>query len=191
MPRNETQTRSDLEFRALEAPEAAKLVACLRRCYGESHVDPGLYDAAAIAAAMTAGLRRSAVAVTPDDEVVAHLGIALRWPGDSTADVGLTLVDPSYRGRGLARRLSLEIGRIALQMGLIGLHDYPVTVHGATQRLASEHALSVGLLLDNLPADVHFNAMEAGAGGDASAARGTWAVPAPAATRSSPTPSIA
>jgi GNAT superfamily N-acetyltransferase len=158
-----------LVFRDLEAGEGASLVSCLRRCYGESHVDPGLYDAAAIDAAIAAGLRRSAVAVTPGGEVVAHLGISLRRPGDITADVGLTLVDPSHRGRGLARRLSVDVGRMALEMGLVGLHDYPVTVHGATQRLAAEHAHTVGLLLDNLPADVEFNAMEADADARATA----------------------
>jgi GNAT superfamily N-acetyltransferase len=160
---------SELVFRVLEAGEAAKLVSCLRRCYGESHVDPGLYDAPAIDEAIASGLRRSAVAVAPTGEVVGHLGIALRRPDDTTADVGLTLVDPSYRGRGLAHRLSVEVGRMAIQMGLVGLHDYPVTVHGATQRLAAEHALTVGLLLDNLPADVQFNAMDAGGDAEATA----------------------
>jgi serine/threonine-protein kinase RsbW len=160
---------SGLVFRALEAGEAAKLVSCLRRCYGDSHVDPGLYDAPAIERAIASGMRRSAVAVTPAGEVVGHLGIALRRPGDTTADVGLTLVDPRYRGRGLAHRLSVEIGRMAIETGLVGLHDYPVTVHGATQRLGAEYALSVGLLLDNLPADVQFGAMEAGGDGDATA----------------------
>jgi GNAT superfamily N-acetyltransferase len=158
-----------LVFRALEAGEGAKLVSCLRRCYGESHLDPGLYDAPAIDEAISAGMRRSAVAVTPSGDVVAHLGIALRRPGDITADVGLTLVDPLHRGRGLARRLSVEVGRMAIEMGLVGLHDYPVTVHGATQRLAAEHAHVVGLLLDNVPADVQFNAMESNAAGEATA----------------------
>jgi GNAT superfamily N-acetyltransferase len=167
--RRSSEDETALVFRALEAGEGAKLVSCLRRCYGESHVDPGLYDAAAIDAAIAAGLRRSAVAVTPGGEVVAHLGISLRRPGDITADVGLTLVDPSHRGRGLARRLSVEVGQMAIQMGLVGLHDYPVTVHGATQRLASEHARTVGFLLDNMPADVRFNAMEADAEGGATA----------------------
>jgi len=132
-------------------------------------VDPGLYDAVAIDAALASGLRRSAVAVAPDGEVVGHLGIALRHPGDTTADVGLTLVDPNYRGQGLARRLGVEISRMAVEMGLVGLHDYPVTVHGATQRLAAEQAHTVGLLLDNLPADVQFNSMEAGSRGEATA----------------------
>jgi hypothetical protein len=65
--------------------------------------------------------------------------------------------------------MSIEIGRMAIETGLVGLHDYPVTVHGATQRLGAEYALSVGLLLDNLPADVQFGAMEAGGDGDATA----------------------
>ena len=160
---------TELVFRALKAGEGAKLVSCLRRCYGESHVDPGLYDALAIDEALASGLRRSAVALTPAGEVVGHIGIVLRRPDDTTADVGLTLVDPSYRGRGLAHRLSVEVGRMAIAMHLVGLHDYPVTVHGATQRLGAERALTVGLLLDNLPADVQFNAMEPGKDAEATA----------------------
>ncbi len=41
----------------------------------------------------------------------------------------------------------------------MGVHDYPVTVHGATQRLAVEQGIYTGLMLDNVPADVTFRDM--------------------------------
>ncbi len=150
---------ASLELRRLSAGEGAKLVACIRRCYGESHVDPSLYDARLLDEQLASGRRHSAVALTPDGEVVGHLGLVIRQPGDATADAGLTMVDPRFRGRGLAHALAIELGRVALELGLVGLHDYPVTVHGGTQRLATDRALAVGFLLDNLPADVEFNDM--------------------------------
>jgi hypothetical protein len=149
-----------LELRRLEPGEGAKLVACIRRCYGETHVDPNLYDASAIDGDLASGRRHSAVALTPRGEVVGHLGLVIRRPGDNTADAGLTMVDPDLRGQGLAHRLAIELGRIAIERELVGLHDYPVTVHGGTQRLATDRALGVGLLLDNMPPDVEFNAMD-------------------------------
>jgi serine/threonine-protein kinase RsbW len=152
-----------LEYRRLEPGEGAKLVACIRRCYGESHVDPALYVAAAIDDDLATGRRHSAVALTPSGQVVGHLGLVIRRPGDITADAGLTMVDPGLRGRGIAYKLAIELGRIAIQLELVGLHDYPVTVHGGTQRLATDLALGVGLLLDNMPADVEFNAMSSSA----------------------------
>ena len=148
-----------LTLRRLEAGEGSRLVRCIERCYGATHVEPALYDAEAIDAQLAAGLRHAAVAVTEDGEVGAHLGIALRRAGDRTADTGLTMVDPRFRGRGLAHRLALEVGRIALELGLHGLHDYPVTVHGGTQRLGGDHAIGVGFLIDNMPADVDFREM--------------------------------
>ena len=180
-----------LVFRALEPGEGAKLVDCVRRCYGDTHVDPGLYDVAAVDAALADGSRRSAVGVTPDGEVIAHLGLVLRRPGDVTADAGLTMVDPRYRGRGLARRLSVEVGCMANELGLVGLHDYPVTVHAGTQRLA-KGAPVVGLLLDNMPADVDFQEMEAPetAGATASLVRYMALRPAPARVVHLPAPYV-
>ena len=148
-----------LELRRLLPEEGEKLVACIRRCYGESHVDASLYDAGRLDAELASRRRHSAVALTPAGEVVGHLGLVIRHPGDNTADAGLTMVDPRLRGRGLAHRLALELGRLAVELGLVGLHDYPVTVHGGTQRLATDRALAVGFLLDNMPADVAFHDM--------------------------------
>ncbi len=148
-----------LELRRLLPGEGEKLVACIRRCYGESHVDASLYDAGRLDAELASRRRHSAVALTPAGEVVGHLGLVIRHPGDNTADAGLTMVDPRFRGRGLAHRLALELGRLAVELGLVGLHDYPVTVHGGTQRLATDRALAVGFLLDNMPPDVAFHDM--------------------------------
>jgi len=174
---------SDLVHRALEAGEGDRLVACLRRCYGGSHVDPALYDAAAIDAALAAGRRAAAVAVNAAGEVVGHIGYVRRRPDDDTADAGLTLVDPRYRGRGIAHRRSVEIGRMALRRGLVGVHDYPVTVHGATQRVASDHARCVGLLLDNMPGDVEWTEMAAAGAGAATASLVRYMGLAPAPPR--------
>jgi serine/threonine-protein kinase RsbW len=148
-----------LEIRTLRAEEAPGLVACVRRCYGDSYLDPAQYDAPAIAAAIRQGRRHSLVAVTATGVVVGHMGLSLRRLGDNSADAGMTLVDPGHRGRGLSRELGLAVARKGRELGLVGAHDYPVTVHAATQRIGAGFGVDTGLLLDNMPADVTFQQM--------------------------------
>lgn len=179
----------DPEIRLLRADEAPRLVACVRRCYGDSYLDPGQYDADAIAAAIAGGRRHSLVAVTAGGEVVGHMGLVLRRPGDNTADAGLTLVDPDFRGRGLARALGLALGRRGRELSLVGAHDYPVTVHAATQRIGAGFGIDTGLLLANVPADLRFQQM--GVAGDARSAsliRYLPLAPAPERTLYAPAP---
>jgi serine/threonine-protein kinase RsbW len=153
-------TADPIEIRALRPDEAQKLVACVRRCYGDSYIDPAQYDGERIAQAIAEGRRHALVALSPSGEVVGHMGITLRRQGDRTADAGMTLVDPRYRGRGIAHELGAALGRAAQALELVGAHDYPVTVHGATQRVGADHLITTGLLLDNMPADVSFQEME-------------------------------
>ena len=117
----------ELVIRPLRADEAPRLVACVRRCYGESYIDPAQYDADEIARSIAEGRRHAIAAVARDGEVVGHIGLTLRRAGDVTADAGMTLVDPRFRGRKLARAISLALGRRAIELGLVGMHDYPVT----------------------------------------------------------------
>ena len=114
-----TAEHGELTIRALRADEAPELVACVQRCYGDTYVDPGQYDSDAIARAIRDGRRHSLVAVTPDGAVVGHMGLTLRRIGDNTADAGLTLVDPEYRGRGLSRALGMALGRKGAALGLV------------------------------------------------------------------------
>lgn len=163
--------REKLELRNLLPEEATALVACLRRCYGESYVDPTLYDADGLERSMRAGLLHPLVAINENGEVVGHMSLTLRRAGDLTADAGTTLVDPRYRGLKIATAVSRLLGRRAQELGLVGAHDYPVTVHAATQKLGAGFGTDTGLLLDNMPAEVRFEQMDTEPGRSASLIR--------------------
>jgi len=154
-----------ISVRCLDAGEAPRLVACVRRCYGDTYADRSFYDSEGIARRIDGGSLRSIVAVNAAGEVVGHMGISLRRTGDITADAGTTLVDPRYRGRKIARSVAIELARQAVDLGLVAVHDYPVTVHGATQKLGAEIGAESGLMLSNMPAETSFREMEDSAGG--------------------------
>jgi serine/threonine-protein kinase RsbW len=80
----------------------------------------------------------------------------------------MTLVNPSHRGQGIARMVAAGLAEQAVALNLCGLHDYPVTVHAATQRIAKGYGVDTGLLLANMPADVSFTSMDATSGGRSS-----------------------
>ena len=149
----------EVEIRLLRADEVARLISLVRRCYGDSYIDPTQYDEASVRRSITEGLRHSIVGFDSAGRAIAHMSFSLRRLGDLTADAGMTLVDPDYRGRKLAMRCGIALGQRASEIGLVGAHDYPVTVHGATQRLAVDQGIYTGLMLDNVPADVSFRDM--------------------------------
>ncbi|MEM7138378.1 MAG: GNAT family N-acetyltransferase [Myxococcota bacterium] len=157
----------DLTVRLLDGEEARLLVELIRRCYGETYIDPSFYDEVGVRGRLESGELSSIGAFTESGDLVGHMGITRRSWGGNTADAGMTLVDPAHRGRGIARQVAVGLAERSIAMGLVGVHDYPVTVHGATQRLAKGYGTDMGLMLANMPGDVSFEDMET----DASAAR--------------------
>lgn len=159
---SDTPTGSDpIELRLLTPAEADKLVALIRRCYGDTYIDPAMYRVDHVRGLLEAGsLQSTGALVRSGGRLVGHMAIRMTPRGALSADAGMTLVDPEFRGRGLARGLAVGMARRAIALGLVGVHDYPVTVHGATQRLGRGVGANTGLMLRNLPADVRFEAMD-------------------------------
>ncbi|MEM8606197.1 MAG: GNAT family N-acetyltransferase [Myxococcota bacterium] len=149
---------SEVTVRLLRREEADLLIGLIRRCYGETYIDSSFYDEAVVEGRLRDG-ELSSVGAFDSGALVGHMGITRRPWGGNTADAGMTLVDPSYRGRGIARQVAVGLAEQSVAMGLVGVHDYPVTVHGATQRLAKGYGANTGLLLANMPADVSFENM--------------------------------
>jgi len=164
----------DLAIRLVTAGEAASLMALIRRCYGDTYIDPDFYDDGVVGERLASGRLHSIGAFSTDGALVGHMGIRVRAHGGVTADAGMTLVDPDYRGRGVARRVSIGLAKQALALGLVGVHDYPVTVHAATQRLGAGIGIDTGLLIANLPADVAFQSMETPGRGTRSSSLMRW-----------------
>lgn len=164
----------DVAVRVLEPDEAPHLIGLIRRCYGETYIDPKFYDEASVRALLSSAKLHSVGACLPSGELVGHMGITARPWGGATADAGMTLVDPAHRGKGIARQVAVGLAERSVALGLIGVHDYPVTVHAATQRLAKGFGVDTGLMLANMPADVSFQEMETPAPGQRSSSLIRW-----------------
>ena len=123
----------NIDVRLVAPEESSLLIGLIRRCYGESYIDPSFYDAEVVTERLASGRLHSIGAFMEAGTLVGHMGITLRPHGGITADAGMTLVDPAFRGLGIARRVAGGLAKQAIALGLVGVHDYPVTVHAATQ----------------------------------------------------------
>jgi len=155
----------DIAVRLVAPAEASLLIALIRSCYGETYVDPSFYHEPAVSELLASQRLHSIGAFTDAGQLVGHMGITARAHGGITADAGMTLVDPAFRGRGIARRVAGGLARQSMALGLVGVHDYPVTVHAATQRIGAGFGVDTGLMLANMPGDVVFQEIETPAPG--------------------------
>lgn len=153
-------SNDDIAVRLLAPDEASLLIGLIRRCYGDTYIDPSFYSEGVVDELLSRRGLHSIGAVTGAGQLVGHMGITLRPYGGNTADAGMTLVDPAFRGRGIARRVAVGLAKQSMALGLVGVHDYPVTVHAATQRIGAGFGVDTGLMLANMPADVVFEEID-------------------------------
>lgn len=155
---------TQLSIRPLAAEDAPALTRCFERCYGDSYVTASFYDPAEIRARVDDGRLRSVVAVDPSNEVVGHMGLTRRDPTAITADAGNTVVDPRYRNQKLAARLGGALVHLSREVGLVGFHHYPTTMHPALQKLAvAGGGTETGIMLDYIPAGTEYLGIGSGA----------------------------
>ena len=137
-----------LEIRPMDAGEARELVRCVYRCYGYSYLDPTLYEPRAIAHTIRSGQMYSVVAACPDGSIVGHSALFTEEPGDAVPEAGRLVVDPRFRGHGLAGKLAERRRRHAEDSGLPGFWAECVTNHVASQReVLAGGGAEVGLLI--------------------------------------------
>ncbi len=137
-----------VEIRELTADDAAALTRCIYRTYGWTYPYPAIYYPERIAAAIADGTRKGWVAVTPDGEVVCHMGIVFETDGVVMAGGGVT--DPRFRRRGLLIELGMRYYEWLLgEQGPATALAEPVLTHPITQKMALSPGRDlVGLLLD-------------------------------------------
>jgi serine/threonine-protein kinase RsbW len=164
----------DIVVRLLAPEEALLLIGLIRRCYGETYIDPSFYREAVVGELLASRRLHSIGAFTEAGELAGHMGISVRAHGGVTADAGMTLVDPAFRGRGIARRVAVGLAQQSMALGLVGVHDYPVTVHAATQRIGAAFGVDTGLMLGNMPGDVVFQEMKSPASGSRTSSLIRW-----------------
>jgi RimJ/RimL family protein N-acetyltransferase len=134
-----------VEVRPLRVEDAFELTRCIFRCYGWTYAVQDMYFPDRIAAAIEAGRRVGGVAVTPDGEVVAHVGYA--YVADGVVEGGVAVTDPRFRGRGLMGQVAQEVDLHAL--GVTAVMGRAVLTHPVTQKASMGlGATLVGMYLD-------------------------------------------
>ncbi len=147
LPDDAPESDEPIELRPLVADDAFALTRCIFRCYGWTYAVHDMYYPDRIAAAIEAGRRIGAVAVTTDGEVVAHTGMAI--VADGVVESGAAVTDPRFRGRGMLMKLFAINRERADAMGVRAVMSRPVLTHGVTQKVALERGAQVmGMFLD-------------------------------------------
>ena len=155
----------DIEIRAIEARDADAVVACFRRCYGDTYPNDTFYDAAAIADRVRRGELRSAAAVTDAGVLVGHTGLTLRDPDAQVTEAGNTVVDPDFRGHGILGRMGALLARLCTDAGFTGYVHYPTTAHEVMQhRSVSGGGVETGVMLAYIPAETDYRDIDRSSG---------------------------
>ena len=123
----------DLHFRLLTPEDAVDLARLTYRAYGYTYT--GLaYLPEKLKEQLEFGYMKAVVVHNPNGLMIANLGLFFDKPGAKVADSGMAIVDPSYRGHNLFKRMkafAIEHGR---ETGMYGLYSESVTIHPYTQK---------------------------------------------------------
>ncbi len=129
----------DFTIRLMKPEESVQVSRCIYRTYRYTYLNEDLYFPERIESRNRDGRMISAVAVlnTPDTaepgEVIAHFALLPR-PNGRVAEIGIAVVQPKYRGRGLMKRLLEFIMDVAEERGFLALYGNAFTMHDLSQR---------------------------------------------------------
>lgn len=148
--KTETAAPGDIEYREMRPEDAVELARCFYRTYGMSApaADEVVYHPERCAERVRARLHLGTVAVTPQGRIVGHTALERESLDDPIAIGGYLVVDPEYRGHGIAERLTEIRFREGPSLGLRGMLAMAVTIHTASQKTSlANGGHEVGVLL--------------------------------------------
>ncbi len=143
-------SRAAIQYREMTPADALEVARCFYRTYGFTApvADEVIYHPDRLAARVSAGLHIGIVGVLPDGRIVGHEAISREHLNDPVATAGFLVVDPEFRGHGIAIALSDQRTARARVAGMRGLLGMAVTVHTASQKTClREGGHEVGVLL--------------------------------------------
>lgn len=153
----EVQEPVSVEVRLTRPEEILGVCRAIYRTYGYSYDHDVIYYPQRFAELMERGLVVSAVAVTPDGEVVGHSGLSLDLETSPIANLGMSVVNPELRGQGVAGKLGYFLNKTAREKGLQGLFCMSVTTHTYSQMAMHKGGYQdCGILLGFTPASTSF-----------------------------------
>ena len=151
-------------IRRLVVADAPALVACFRRCYGETYPNDDFYDAPRLAQRIELGSLRSAVAIANDGTLVGHTGLSVRHSDAKAIEAGNTVVDPACRGQGLLARIAALLNQLCTEAGYFAYVHYPTCAHEIMQKGSVRSGFETGVMLDYIPAETDYREIDQGDG---------------------------
>ncbi|HEY6598921.1 MAG TPA: GNAT family N-acetyltransferase [Pseudomonadales bacterium] len=141
------------------------MVACFRRCYGDTYPSDDFYDSERLRQRIESGSLRSVVAIGDDGVLVGHTGLTVRHAGAKAIEAGNTVVDPAARGQGLLGQMAAALTDLCLAHGYVGYVHYPTTAHEIMQKASVRGGgVETGVMLDYIPAETEYRAIDQGVG---------------------------
>jgi GNAT superfamily N-acetyltransferase len=154
-----------VEIRKLGEDDVPALIACTRRCYGESYPESDFYEASSIRSQLRAR-RLLSVAALVGSRVVGHIGMRISIPGDAVAETIAGFIDPDYRGQGLMSGMGSRLAAQYEELGIVAARHIATAAHDRTQRtIASSGGVATGVLLGHIPAGTDYRGLAHGFGG--------------------------
>ncbi|MEE8574518.1 MAG: GNAT family N-acetyltransferase [Thermodesulfobacteriota bacterium] len=129
----------DYTLRLMKPEEAIDVSRCIYMAYKYTYLNEDLYFPERIEAMNEDGQMISAVAVTGagtkdgDEEVIAHFALKPR-PDAKAAEIGVAVVVPKYRKRGIMKALLRFLIKIARRRGFSALYGNAFTMHILSQK---------------------------------------------------------
>jgi GNAT superfamily N-acetyltransferase len=130
--------------------DALEVARCFYRTYrlAAPLADEVIYHPERCAEQVRAGLHLAVVAEAPGGRIVGHNAVTREAPDDPLGVAGFLVVDPEFRGHGIAERVTELAFARARAAGLRGMLAMAVTVHTASQKTSLKNgAIETGVLL--------------------------------------------
>jgi ribosomal protein S18 acetylase RimI-like enzyme/anti-sigma regulatory factor (Ser/Thr protein kinase) len=140
----------EISYRDMTPDDAHAVATCFYRTYGFTApvADEVVYHPDKFAALVRGGLHLGTVAELSDGSIVGHIAVSREHPDDPIGVSGFLVVDPQFRGHGIADALSDRKRERGKRAGMKGMLGMAVTVHTASQKTSRrEGGREVGLLL--------------------------------------------
>jgi hypothetical protein len=150
-------------LRLLGPDEGHVLGDAIRVAYGDSYDAAWVYDADEVGRRIAAGTLVSAVAETPDGELLCHEAATITDEDPHVAEVGQAVTMPAARGHHLFPKVKLHLAEWATGAGLRGLFSEATTAHPYSEKANVDlGAKEAGFLLGWIPATVSNDAADPG-----------------------------
>ncbi len=143
-----------MNIRRLQPEDAAAVVDCFRRVYGDSYANELFYQPERLAEGMRERRVGCVGALSEDGKVIGHMAMTVH-PDARVVELGNTVVDPTARGQGLAWQIGAGLKDWCIELGYRGYLHYPTTDHHIMQRQSVKGGFEVGLMLGYIPAETH------------------------------------